>query len=95
MCLNGFGILAVSTSSVTLSELTAGPNGQTFPTNIYTVTVYNAGAGNLFLAPLGGTAAAATCLPIAPGGSWTINLNGKTTSPTIISDSSATAVVTW
>ena len=97
----GFGVLSVSTSSLAISSCTAGPGSDSYPTGKPlpngSVTLWNSidSANNVNVAPLGGTAVAATCVPIAPGQAWTFSVGDSTTSPTVISSGSATLFVIW
>jgi hypothetical protein len=94
----GFGSISLSTSSVAVSTAVAGPGSGAFPTELPNrcLTIWNSAAsgGNCYVAPLGGTAVAATCLPLVPGQNVQFTTNG-TTVPTIISDSTATVFVIW
>jgi hypothetical protein len=95
---NGFGTLSVSTSSVALSTLTVGPNSLAWhmPLNgtLYVSNSINS-AGNLYVCPFGGACTAAAGIPLSPGQAYGFNLGGTNTSPTVIADTTATAVAQW
>ena len=96
----GYGTLSVSTSSIAVSTLTAGPNSPSYPTGLLLpsrfLSVRNSigSAGVLYVCLYGGTCTAAVGTPLAIGESKTWTLNG-TTSPTVIAASTATLVAEW
>jgi hypothetical protein len=99
----GYATLSVLAASLALSGATVGPNSPAFPTGALPqqfLEIKNSpgSASTLYVCPLGGTCTAAVGIPLAVGESksWMINTpNGTLTSPTVISASTATAVVTW
>jgi hypothetical protein len=101
--LTGFATLSVLAASIALSTASVGPNSPAFPgsslPNRY-IEVRNsvASASTLFVCPFGGTCTSAVGIPLAVGESktWMIPSSaGSFTSPTVISVSTATAVVSW
>jgi hypothetical protein len=101
--LSGYGTLSVLAAYIPLSGATLGPNSAAFPTgnlpNRY-MEVRNAAASasTLYVCPLGGTCSSAVGIPLAVGESktWMIPVsNGQFVSPTVISVSTATAIVSW
>ena len=94
----GFGVLSVSTSSLAISSCTAGPSSGSYPAVLPSgvVTVWNSAdsANNLYVAPLGGTASAATCIPLMPGQFQMFSLPSGVV-PAVISGGTSTALVIW
>jgi hypothetical protein len=101
--LTGYATLSVLAASIALSTATVGPNSPAFPgsslPNRY-IEVRNsaASASTLFVCPLGGTCTSSVGIPLAVGESktWMIPSSaGSFVSPTVISGTTATAVVSW
>lgn len=90
--IKGFGTLAVSSSSILVSTLTAGPNAAAWSTAQGMVYFYNAGAAALYLCPLGGTCATTTGIPIAVGA--TLAVFAPATTATVIG-TTGTLVAIW
>lgn len=93
---NGYGTLSVSTSSVAVSTVTTSPNSGAWvmPLN-GNLVIQNNGGSNVYVCLLGGTCTASNGWKVPPNAVITFNIGGYTTSPTIISDSSATVNVGW
>jgi hypothetical protein len=101
--LTGYATLPVLAASLALSGATLGPSSPAFPTsalpNKY-LEIRNsaASASTLYVCPLGGTCTAAVGIPLAVGESktWMLGTStGSLTSPTVISGTTATAIVSW
>ena len=95
----GYGTLSVSTSSIAVSTLTAGPNSASYPTGLLPsrfLSVRNSigSAGFLYVCLYGGTCTASVGIPLAVGESKTWTLNSPT-SPTVIAASTATLIAEW
>lgn len=98
---NGYGTIAATNSSVSITTVTVSPGSPAFPTGAAlplngTFWVKNAlsSAGVLYVCPKGGTCTSAG-IPLAAGEAWGFNLGGATTMPTVIAASTATAVIQW
>lgn len=95
---NGYGTLAVTAASTAVSTVTIGPSSNTWimPLN-GNLTIYNspASAGNLYVCLFGGTCTSSNGFPLIAGQQITFNIGGRTTSPTVIADSTATALIGW
>jgi hypothetical protein len=91
--IKGFGTLAVSSSSVLVSTLTAGPNSSAWPTAPGMVNFINAGSSVIYLCPLGGTCSATVGIPMPAA--TTLPIFNPSTSATAFDASSGTLAATW
>lgn len=92
--IKGFGNYTLTANaSLALSNVTTGPNSATWPTTPGLVFVTNTGANPAFIAPLGGTAAAATCIPLQPGQSY--GFSSPVSGMTAISTLGTTLSLAW
>lgn len=95
----GYGTIAVTTSSVAISTAVAGVSSGAYPTSLElpsrVVTLWNSAnsANTVFMSPLGGTATS-SCIPLLPGATAQWLLPGATT-PSVVSDGTATLFVIW
>jgi hypothetical protein len=92
----GFGTLAATNASASISTMTLGPNSAAWPppqpTNVY-VSNATTSAGLLYVCPLGGTCTVANGIPIAPGASY--GFARPAGAMTVIAATTATVWTQW
>jgi hypothetical protein len=101
--LTGYATLSVLAASLALSTATVGPNSPAFPVSglpsRYLEVRNSVGsASTLYVCPLGGTCSSTVGVPLATGEvkTWMIpSIAGALVSPTVISGTTATALVAW
>lgn len=91
--IRGFGNLTLTNASAALSGVTTGPNSAAWPTAPGLVFVTNTGLNPAFIAPLGGVAVAATCIPLQPGQSY--GFSSPVSGMTAISTLGTTLSIAW
>jgi hypothetical protein len=92
---NGFGTLSATSASAAVSTVTVGVNSNIWVTPPHgNIVIQNAktSAGVLYVCMLGGTCTSAGW-PLSPGDIITFNIGGRTTSPTVIAATTATALI--